>query len=150
MTAEVLRRMSVWKEKSARKKIKAAWKQTFPGSDFRPFRSRRASPLAEPQVRLPGRATTQFCRCTPIATISWRCILSVLQSHRHTAMMCSFHDARQQTGAHLHHLSALPLLCTHHSRSKRFLLGVVSGDIKEYPNDWRRCEKVGVAVAMPW
>ena len=27
-------------------------------------------------------------------------------------------------------------------------MGVVSGDIKEYPNDWRRCEKVGVAVAI--
>ena len=33
---------------------------------------------------------------------------------------------------------------------KRFLSGVVSGESKACPNDWRRCEKVGVSVAMSW
>ena len=45
------------------------------------------------------------------------------------------------------------LLQWHHlfySRSNNSLLGVVSGERSVYPIDWRRCAKVGVAVAMPW
>ena len=39
---------------------------------------------------------------------------------------------------------------TFYSRSNRPLVGVVSGDKTEYPKDCSRCEKDGVAVAMPW